>query len=376
MRLHPAPGEGAEPAGLRTGGRRSPGVAAPAALGRLDAGGAARLLGFLQGAGGNAAVQRLVASATVQRDCGCGGTCGCGAGGGAVHDGEEPGDVVVARQTPPVVGKAPLQAVIDALDSGAPTALDDAFFVLNGRAMPELLTVLSGLQTAGRFSVVKANAGRGGPRMDVACKVVELRAAGTPSHDDLRRVVDMVETFPPDQRTAIFRFLGANLVVDVRGVDVDVSYCKGATGAGCEKAIREAIAWARKMAAEYAACRGRKGIRTGDDVENCVDASLGKQGITTSQAGGTSSTGAVTVAAQPMTKCEPIMTRGTEIHEGVHQAHTLALRKKFGAGTPQFQAAWNNAADWISDEINAYGAEIPFYQEVLKAMKTVCKTVS
>ena len=341
---------------------------------------AERALLDLQRVVGNASVQRLVGGVTAQRECGCGGTCVTCGEGQAEDTAAEPGaELVVARQTPPVAppGRTPLQGVVDALDSGAPTALDDAFMILNGRAMPELLALLADLHTRGRLGVIKTNAaGRGGPRMVVACSVVELRAAGPPSPDQVRGVVDMVETFPPDQRTAIFRFLGANLVINVRGLDVDVSYCKGNTGAGCEREVREAIAWARKMAREYAACRGRRGVRTGGDVEACVDASLARQGVTTSTAGSTSSSGTVTITAQPITKCEPIITRGTEIHEAVHAAHTRALQRRFGAGTPRFQAAFDNASDWISDEINAYRAEIPFYQEVLKAMKKVCKTVA
>ncbi len=348
---------------------------------------AERLLLELQRSTGNASVQRLVGD-TAQRTCGCGGTCGTCKTGPAADTAEDTADEtaghpaaepVVARQyAPPASGsRTPLQTVIDAVDAGGPTTLDDAFRVLNGRAMPELLRLLAELLRRGRFAVIKADAAaRGGPRMDVACKVVEMRAAGRPSHDQLRDVVDMVETFPPDQRTAIFRFLGANLVINVRGVDIDVSYCKGNTGAGCEPEIREAIAWAQKMAGEYAACRGRPGVGTGDDVENCVDASLTRQGITTSTAGSTSSGGAVTITATPMTKCQPIMVRGTEIHEAVHAAHTRALQRRFGTGTARFHAARDSANNWISDEINAYRAEIPFYREVLRAMKKVCKTVA
>jgi hypothetical protein len=76
-----------------------------------------------------------------------------------------------------------------------------------------------------------------------------------------------------------------------------------------------------------------------------------------------------------MTRCQPILTRATEIHEGVHQATTLAMQKKYGAGTPIFQREWHEAKNWIADEVKAYGAEARFLGEVLAALKTVCKAV-
>ena len=48
----------------------------------------------------------------------------------------------------------------------------------------------------------------------------------------------------------------------------------------------------------------------------------------------------MTVAVTTMTKSQPLLTRGTEIHEGEHAAHTLALQKKFGGKTAAFQKVW------------------------------------
>ena len=48
----------------------------------------------------------------------------------------------------------------------------------------------------------------------------------------------------------------------------------------------------------------------------------------------------------------------TEIHESVHSHHVAVLQKTFGRGPPGFKAAFNDAQDWVRDEINARKAEI------------------
>lgn len=135
--------------------------------------------------------------------------------------------------------------------------------------------------------------------------------------------------------------------------------------------MQDALNWAKKMQVEYGACRGKKGVKTGGDVENCMHASLAKQGIATATAGSTSPSGKVTIASSAMTQCQPILDHGTEIHEAVHARTQAALAKQFGKGTPAFDKAWDSADSWITDEVNAYGVEIPFYQGVLAALKTL-----
>jgi hypothetical protein len=41
----------------------------------------------------------------------------------------------------------------------------------------------------------------------------------------------------------------------------------------------------------------------------------------------------------------------------VHVRTRAALQKQFGAGTPAFKKAWDDADNWITDDINAYGVE-------------------
>jgi hypothetical protein len=129
------------------------------------------------------------------------------------------------------------------------------------------------------------------------------RKGGPISAADLRGLIDKLGTVPPDQRADILRFLGKYVVINVRGLDIDFSYCKGATSAGCVGAATDAKKSAIRMKGEYAACRGKPGVKVAKDVENCVDASLAKKGIKTSIAGQTSSSGAVTVTPVAMSQC-------------------------------------------------------------------------
>ncbi len=184
----------------------------------------------------------------------------------------------------------------------------------------------------------------------------------------MRDLIDRMGPVPPDQRGDILRFIGKLIVITVRGLDIDLSYCRGTASAGCAQPLRDAMAWAGKMKHEYGACRGKPGVTSGTAVDNCVDASLAAQGIRTQVAGATGSTGAVTITPTPVSQCQPLLDKGTEIHEGVHHATALRMERRYGAGTPALDAAWNNPNNWIDDELKAYGAEIPFYREALAAI--------
>jgi hypothetical protein len=320
---------------------------------------------------GNCGVQQWLAS--VQR---CGGEVhdGCSCAESAEHG------PVVARQAvgaaspcnPPGtfrVAGSPADSVAAAV---AANCLDEAYAVLNMQPMYSLLPLLDALRGRPEYPTIRSTAaGMGGARMLVAIKTADLHAKGGPlTAAELRDLIDQMGTLPPDQRRDILKFLGKSAVITVQGLDIDFSYCKGATGPGCTGEIKDALAWAKKMQVEYGACRG-KGLKTANQVEACVHASLAKQGIGTTVAGSTSSTGTVTVAASPMSQCQPILDRGTEIHESVHHHTQAALQKKHGKGTPAFNKAWEDADNWINDDIKAYGAEIPFYQEVLAAIATL-----
>jgi hypothetical protein len=326
----------------------------------------------LQRRAGNQVVQQLVA--TVQR---CGGQTHEGCPCAETAD-EAP---VVARQDagapPPCNAPGTLRVPGSPVDSVAAAVaancLDEAYGILNAQAMFGLLPLLDALRTRPEYAAIRSSAaGMGGPRMLVAIKAVDLHAKGGPvTGPDLRDLIDQMGGLPPDQRRDILRFIGKYAVITVRGLDIDFSYCKGAGGAGCVGAVTAEMKWAAKMQGEYAACRGKPGVKVAADVEKCVDSSLAKQGITTSVAGQTSATGVVTVTPTAMSQCQPILDRGTELHEAVHQKTTFALQKKYGAGTAAFNKAFEAADKWITDDINAYGAEVPFYKEVLSAIATL-----
>jgi hypothetical protein len=228
----------------------------------------------LQRRAGNQVVQRLVA--TVQR---CGGQTHEGCPCAETAD-EAP---VVARQDagapPPCNAPGTLRVPGSPVDSVAAAVaancLDEAYGILNARML-------------------------------VAIKAVDLHAKGGPvTGPDLRDLIDQMGGLPPDQRRDILRFIGKYAVITVRGLD-----CKGAGGAGCVGAVTAEMKWAAKMQGEYAACRGKPGVKVAADVEKCVASSLAKQ-------------------------------------------------------------AFEAADKWITDDVNAYGAEIPFYKEVLSAIATL-----
>ena len=286
-----------------------------------------------------------------------------------------PGPVAAPAVT--LTGATPLEQAADGFTQATPAALDQAWGLLNSRAMFDLLPMLAGLKTKGFWSAITADATpRGGPRMANAVHTVDLKTKGSPiTKDELRELIDRMADMFPDQRADMLRFIGQYVVLTVDGIDLDFSYVAGATSASCVKEVQDEIGQAKFFIKEYAAAGKKKGVKTGAQVEQAVKDSLAKQGFGISVAGTTSSTGAITVTATPMTKAQPILTRNTEIHESVHSHHVAALQKKLGRGTPGFNAAFNDAQDWVRDEINARKAEITFLTKVVAALKKLEKMV-
>ncbi|HEY5114445.1 MAG TPA: hypothetical protein VIJ00_02865, partial [Nakamurella sp.] len=274
-------------------------------------------------------------------------------------------------------GATPLEQAADGFTQATPAALDQAWGLLNSRAMFDLLPMLAGLKTKGFWSVITADATpRGGPRMANAVHTVDLKTKGSPiTKDELRELIDRMADMFPDQRADMLRFIGKYVVLTVDGIDLDFSYVAGATSASCVKEVQDEIGQAKFFIKEYAAAGKKKGVKTGAQVEEAVKDSLAKQGFGVAVAGSTSSTGAITITATPMTKAQPILTRNTEIHESVHSHHVAALQKTFGRGTPGFKAAFNDAQDWVRDEINARKAEIKFLTKVVAALKKLEKMI-
>jgi hypothetical protein len=276
------------------------------------------------------------------------------------------------------IARSPATDAIAAIDNSAGPDIKGAFDKLTPLAMFDLLPALLTILQAGKLGTVEANASAmAGPRMVLAVKVVKLKQSAVKLTEPIiDGLIDDMETFPPDQRSDMLRFLGLTASITVNGFEVTFAYTKGSTGPSCEQDLLDAIAWSKRMQAEYTKAGAKKGMKTGTDIENAVHGSLAAQGVSTSVAGSTSSSGAVTIAATTMTKSQPILTRGTEIHEAEHAAHTLALQKKHGGKTAAFQKVWDSADDWWRDEVRAYSTEIPFYQKVVAAIKKLEKLKS
>jgi hypothetical protein len=258
----------------------------------------------------------------------------------------------------------------DGFTRGTPDTVEEAWRLLFGPAMYDLLPTLAGLKAKGHWAVITAGAGpRGGTRWTNAVLAVDLKTKGSPiTKDELRDLIDKLSDMYPDQRADILKFIGKYVVISVDGIDLDFSYVAGATSASCVKAVEDEMAEAKFFMKEYAAAGAQPGVKTGAQVEKAVQDSLAKQGMGVSVAGTTSSSGKITITATTMTKVQPILTRNTEIHESVHAHHVADLKKQYGKG---YKAVFNDAGDWVRDEINARKAEIVFLTKVVAALKTL-----
>lgn len=276
------------------------------------------------------------------------------------------------------IARSPATDAIAAIDNPAGADIKGAFDKLTPLAMFDLLPALLTILHAGKLATIEANASAmAGPRMLLAIKIVKLKQSAVKLTEPIiDGLIDDMQTFPPDQRTDMLRFLGLTASITVDGFEVTLAYTKGSAGPSCEQDLLDAIAWSKKMQAEYTKAGAKKGMKTGTDIENAVHASMAAQGVGLTVAGSTSSSGTVTITATTMTKSQPILTRGTEIHEAEHAAHTLALQKKYGGKTAAFQKVWDSAGDWWRDEVRAYGSEIPFYEKVIAAIKKLEKLKS
>ena len=103
-------------------------------------------------------------------------------------------------------------------------------------------------------------------------------------------------------------------------------------------------------------------------MQKALRKSLADQGYEVVTAGTTDSSGDIHVEDQEG-PCGDLSMLATETHEKVHQKHTRELEKRHGKGTPEFESAWNDAKDWVQDELNAHQAD----QDVMNKFKAECK---
>ena len=151
----------------------------------------------------------------------------------------------------------------------------------------------------------------------------------------------------------------------IAGLDVTKSHCS------CLSDMPDLIKFAQLQVKLYGDCGKDAKNKTAADIETCNDAELAKRGYATTVAGTTSESGAVSVTKSPGA-CGPIRDQGTEVHEAVHKGYQHALEKAVGKGTKAFASHWDNPKEWATDEVNAYTAEIAFYQTVVAYLQSIC----
>lgn len=169
----------------------------------------------------------------------------------------------------------------------------------------------------------------------------------------------------------LFDLLGLKMI---QGIDITDSFC------GCQERLLKSVKWSEKMQVEYKTCGTNGNCQDGDDIENCIADSIKSQGIKVKTAGTTDSSGNV-VVKQVSGKCGPLLMKSTEIHEQQHSGHTKDLLEKYGIydqatkkyiESEAFYKIWDSADDWWKDEHKAYGAVLPFLNEVLEELDKIC----
>jgi hypothetical protein len=355
-------------------GRPAPVVSGPRSPGHVLA---------LQRAAGNGAVLNLLTPA-VQR---CGDHiepgCACAAGPDAAAA-EAP---VVARDGPDASAPPPQSceqpgtfrvAGSEVLSLDASLKADcprEVSWFLNRHAMFNLLPLLQGMYPLGTFQLLRAKAVRiGGPRLETAIAVVDVKMRGTPiTGSDVRGLIDRMGTLPADQRRDMLRYLGKLVVIDVQGFPVDFSYCASSTGKSCVADLKDRIQFTREAIQEYAACIGDKTLRDGDQCKARIIANQKAKGWDVEISAGTTSSGHTSGKPPDLSHCGPIFDYSKNvIHEPHHVKTAERMVPKYGPkGSATHEAAWNDRDNWAKNEVEAHSLELPFLTGVLKAIATL-----
>jgi hypothetical protein len=148
-------------------------------------------------------------------------------------------------------------------------------------------------------------------------------------------------------------------------LDVDTSFC------GCRAELQHEIDDSGFFIAEYQACANEPGIRTGDDVERCIDRRAHARGETAPVAGETSESGRITVRRTPG-PCGPLLDRITLAHEQIHSVGTRALQQQHGRGTRAFRRAFNDATNWVEEEVESRHTDIAVAEWAMGILDRIC----
>lgn len=149
-------------------------------------------------------------------------------------------------------------------------------------------------------------------------------------------------------------------------VDIDTSHC------GCKADLEHEIKSADFMIGEYKACGADSKNKTGADIENCKDARAATKGIKLTTLGTTSSSAAIALTGARKGPCAKLMESIDLAHERIHSVHTKELQQKFGAGSKAFDKAFNDASDWVADEVNSRNTDKSMANWALSVLKRIC----
>lgn len=144
-------------------------------------------------------------------------------------------------------------------------------------------------------------------------------------------------------------------------LDIDASFC------GCKAALKDEIKTADEFIGHYKACGADPANKTGEQIESCVSAKVGGVQILAS----TSSTGKITANCQRTGPCAQLLCRIDLAHEQIHSVHTGELKQKHGSGAA-FNAAFNDAPDWVADEIDSRNTDKSLAKWALKVLERTC----
>jgi hypothetical protein len=144
-------------------------------------------------------------------------------------------------------------------------------------------------------------------------------------------------------------------------LDIDASFC------GCEPALNDEIKTADLFIGHYKACGADPANKTGAQIESCVSARVGGVKVLAS----TSSTGKITANCQRTGPCAQLLCRIDLAHEQIHSVHTGELKQQHGSGAA-FDAAFNDAPDWVADEIDSRNTDKSLAKWALKVLERTC----
>jgi hypothetical protein len=145
-------------------------------------------------------------------------------------------------------------------------------------------------------------------------------------------------------------------------LDVDERFC------GCEEQLKNEIKSADSFIANYSACGTDKANKTGRDIEACVSKRVGPVKVLAS----TASTGAITADCQRTGPCAALLCRIDLAHEQIHSVHTGDLKQQAHGDAKAFNTAFNDATDWVADEIDSRNTDKSLANWALKVLERTC----